>query len=39
MSDILSRSELIFLASGMISIATPLLFGAFGELITERGGS
>jgi general nucleoside transport system permease protein len=37
-SDVLTEAFAISLAAGMIRIATPLLFGALGELVTERAG-
>ena len=38
MSDVLTKAFAISLAAGMIRITTPLLFGALGELVTERAG-
>lgn len=38
MSDVLSVAFLTALAAAMIRITTPLLFGALGELVTERAG-
>lgn len=38
MSDLLQATFIISLLAGMIRIATPILFGAMGELVTERSG-
>lgn len=38
LNDILTISFLISLLSGMLRIATPIIFAAIGELITERSG-
>ena len=38
MSDLLQTTFIISLLAGMIRIATPILFGAMGELVTERSG-
>lgn len=38
MSDVLTSAFAISVATGMIRISTPLLFGALGELVTERSG-
>jgi len=38
LNDILSISFLISLLSGMLRIATPIIFAAIGELVTERSG-
>jgi simple sugar transport system permease protein len=38
MADILTSDSLTTIAAGMIAIMTPLLFGALGELVTERSG-
>lgn len=38
MSDILRISFILSLLSGMLRMATPILFAALGELITERSG-
>jgi general nucleoside transport system permease protein len=37
-SDVLTGAFAISVATGMVRISTPLLFGALGELITERSG-
>jgi ABC-type uncharacterized transport system permease subunit len=37
-SDMLSGAFAISLLAGMVRITTPLLFGALGELVTERSG-
>jgi len=37
-SDIWNQAFMVSLFAGMITIATPLLFGAMGELVTERSG-
>lgn len=38
LSDILQTAFIVSLLSGMIRIATPLIFAAIGELVTERSG-
>ena len=38
LNDILTLSFLISLLSGMLRIATPIIFAAIGELVTERSG-
>ncbi len=38
MSDLLQVSFVVSLFAGMIRIATPILYGALGELVTERAG-
>ena len=38
LNDILTISFLISLLSGMLRIATPIIFAAIGELVTERSG-
>ena len=38
MFDVLTGDSLTTIAAGMIAIMTPLLFGALGELVTERAG-
>jgi ABC-type uncharacterized transport system permease subunit len=38
MSDILQVTFIVSLLAGMVRIATPILFGALGELVTERAG-
>ena len=38
LSDILQTAFIVSLFSGMIRIATPLIFAAIGELVTERSG-
>jgi simple sugar transport system permease protein len=38
MSDLLQSAFIVSLLAGMVRIATPILFGALGELVTERAG-
>src|SRR5437867_6076479 len=38
MSEIWTQAFMVAVFAGMIRIATPLLFGAMGELVTERSG-
>ncbi len=38
MSDVLTSAFAMSLFAGMIRVTTPLLFGALGELVTERAG-
>jgi general nucleoside transport system permease protein len=38
MSDILQVAFIVSLLAGMVRIATPILFGALGELVTEQAG-
>jgi simple sugar transport system permease protein len=37
-SDVLTAASIASILTAMIAIATPLLFGALGELVTERAG-
>jgi len=38
MSDLLQATFIVSLLAGMVRVATPILFGAMGELVTERAG-